>query len=99
MLMMQSLGLKNNLMNVSFSNDFKKKLKKSSKPVVEAFYDRLQIFVQNPNTRILNNHYLNGKFDGYKSINISGDIRAVYKLVENDFAYFVDIDNHSNLYK
>lgn len=86
-------------MKVSFSNDFKKKLRKCSKPIAEAFYDRIRMFMQNPNARSLNNHYLNGKYDGYKSINISGDIRAVYKLIEKELAYFVDIDNHSNLYK
>ena len=39
------------------------------------------------------------KYFGCGSINISGDLRAIYKMQDNNIALFVDIDNHSNLYK
>lgn len=86
-------------MKVSFSNDFKKKLNKHQNKIISAFYERLQIFMNDGDAKVLNNHYLKGKYEGYKSINVTGDFRAVYKLVEKEFAYFVDIDNHGNLYK
>jgi len=48
---------------------------------------------------ILNNHALTGQWAGYRSINITGDYRAVYRLAEEDIAYFVALDTHSKLYK
>ncbi len=47
---------------------------------------------------LLNNHPLAGRWTGYRSINITGDYRAIYELIEEDLAYFVTIDTHSNLY-
>jgi addiction module RelE/StbE family toxin len=88
-----------NSMDIIFSHDFKKKLKKCSKKTVLAFFDKLKIFSEDPKAKILNIHRLNGKYDGYQSINVTGDYRAVYKLLNSTRAYFVDIDNHSNLYK
>lgn len=86
-------------MNVIFSNAFKKKLKKCSKNITEIFSLKLQIFVADNKARVLNIHRLHGAYDGYQSINITGDYRAVYKLLDSEHAYFVDIDYHANLYK
>lgn len=60
--------------------------------------ERLVLFIRNPFNPILNNHPLKGKYLGYRSINISGDLRAIYKLVDYDDCIFTTIDNHSNLY-
>jgi mRNA-degrading endonuclease YafQ of YafQ-DinJ toxin-antitoxin module len=35
---------------------------------------------------------------GYRNINISGDLRAVYKK-KGDIAVFAYLGNHNNLYK
>jgi len=48
---------------------------------------------------VLNNHALNSKYEGCRSINVTGSLRAVYILKEDGIALFVDIDNHPNLYK
>ena len=37
-------------------------------------------------------------FTGYRSINITGDLRAVYKFINEEECIFVIIDTHSNLY-
>lgn len=60
--------------------------------------ERIIIFSADPFHPTLNNHALTGEWTGYRSINITGDYRAVYRLVEEDLAYFVDLDTHSNLY-
>ena len=46
---------------------------------------------------ILNNHALKGKYLGYRSINITGDLRVLYKK-EGNMMIFTVIDTHSNLY-
>lgn len=48
---------------------------------------------------VLNNHLLKGKYQGYRSINITGDIRAVYKKISRDKAAFVTVGKHSRLYR
>ena len=86
-------------MIVIFHNFFRKKLKKFNKKEQVLIESRLKIFAQDSNNFVLNNHALHGKYFGCGSINISGDLRAIYKMQDNNIALFVDIDNHSNLYK
>lgn len=71
-----------------------KRLKESQK---EKFKERRNLFIQDEYNPILNNHALRGKYSGYRSINISGDLRLLYKRI-GDIVIFVIIDNHSNLY-
>ncbi len=63
------------------------------------FKDRLRIFSINPFAPELNNHALNGKYTGCWSINVTGDLRAVYEILDNKNIRFLYIDNHNNLYK
>jgi mRNA-degrading endonuclease YafQ of YafQ-DinJ toxin-antitoxin module len=53
------------------------------------FSEKLAIFLENPFDPILNNHPMQGKYDGYRSINISGDLCAIYEMIEKDIAYFI----------
>ena len=78
----------------SFDKDYKK-LKLSEK---KKFKERRDIFLKDEFDLILNNHLLKGKYQGFRSINITGDLRAVYKRINKDIVIFVAIDSHSNLY-
>lgn len=84
-------------MILTYHKDFKKKYKKLSKNFQEKFDDRILLFRENEFNPILNNHSLQGKYLGYRSINITGDLRALYQK-EDDTVIFVAIDSHSNLY-
>jgi len=46
---------------------------------------------------VLDNHSLQGTWLGHRSINVTGDFRAIFKETQ-DAAIFVDIDTHHNLY-
>ena len=46
---------------------------------------------------VLNNHALKGKYQGYRSINVTGTLRVLYKS-EGETVIFITIDAHSNLY-
>ena len=48
---------------------------------------------------ILQNHQLHGGWEGYGSINIGGDLRAIYYYENKDTVKFVNIDTHGNLYE
>jgi len=80
-----------------FHKDFKKKYQKLPPKIVKKLDDRLRIFKEDEFDPVLNNHALKGKWLGYRSINVTGDIRVIFKR-ETESALFVAIDNHSNLY-
>ena len=80
-----------------FHKDFKKKYQKLPPKIVKKLDDRLRIFKEDEFDPVLNNHALKGKWLGYRSINVTGDIRAIFKR-DSESAVFVTIDKHSNLY-
>ncbi len=86
-------------MRVLSSKAFQKKALKISPKMLALFHKKLRIFLEDPRARVLNIHDLKGEYVGHKSFNVSGDFRAIYKMLDKDTVYFVDIDNHSNLYE
>lgn len=86
-------------MTVRFHKTFNKQFRKLRPTEKQKAMERFKLFSKEQFHPILNNHALKGKYQGRHSINITGDYRALYKLVNPDTALFVDIDTHSNLYK
>ncbi len=80
-----------------FHRKFKKKFKRLSPETKEQFFDRLKIFYVNPFDERLSNHTVYKVYPGCRSINITGDIRALYETHDN-VAVFVNIGTHSDLY-
>lgn len=85
-------------MQVIFHKNFKKQTTKF-KTLKTKIEQRLFLFMEDPFNPVLNNHPLIGKYKGYRSINITADYRAVYESINDDLAYFITLDKHSNLYK
>ena len=85
-------------MKIRLHRNFEKQYEKLRRQEKEKFKKRRNLFLKDPFDPILNNHPLHGKYEGYRSINITGDLRVVYEFVDRDMAYFVAIDSHSNLY-
>lgn len=87
---------------IDYSKKFNKQLKKAPLSIKIAFRDRLIIFIKNPFTPILNNHLLKGKYLYSRSINITGDWRAIYSEVSersDKIVIFLVLGTHSQLYK
>ena len=61
--------------------------------------ERINIFRKDPQNALLNNHKLQGRQSDYLSINISGDIRALYEYMGKKKVLFVAVGGHSQLYK
>lgn len=85
-------------MLTNFSRRFKKDYRKSPEKIRQKFEQRLSLFLSDSYARMLNNHVLTGKWMGYKSINVTGDWRAIFVEVETDNVIFVAIGTHSQLY-
>ncbi|MFA5755372.1 MAG: type II toxin-antitoxin system mRNA interferase toxin, RelE/StbE family [Candidatus Paceibacterota bacterium] len=84
------------MMVIILERSFEKKYKKLKEK--EKLKQKINIFISDEFDPTLNNHSLKGKYIGYRSINITGDLRAVYKKKDN-ISIFAYIDNHNNLYK
>jgi addiction module RelE/StbE family toxin len=86
-------------MKIKFSKVFKKQYKASPSKIQAKFDKALGIFMNNKFDNSLNNHQLKGEFKNYRSINITGDWRAIYTTKENQIYFFVMLGTHSQLYK
>ncbi|OGH69596.1 MAG: hypothetical protein A3C90_04160 [Candidatus Magasanikbacteria bacterium RIFCSPHIGHO2_02_FULL_51_14] len=85
-------------MKVYYHKPFIKKLRKLTAKLRQQAVSRLALFADNPNHPKLENHALKGKYRGMRSINMTGDYRAIFRCESDDVCLFVDIDNHNNLY-
>lgn len=85
-------------MNVGFNKNFKKRFDKLPKNIQEQFFNKLNVFLINSFNPILNNHQLRGKLKNMRSINVTGDIRAIYEQVDKNTVLFLTIASHSKLY-
>lgn len=55
------------------------------------------MFLDNPKNSSLKDHALIGKKAGYRSFSITGNIRVVYKIVEDGIVLY-DIGTHNQVY-
>jgi len=84
-------------MLIHFTRKFAKQYDKDDLKIKNAFQSRLKFFREDSFNPSLNNHSLRGKYLGYRSINITGDLRAIFKK-NDETVIFTGIDSHSNLY-
>ena len=85
-------------MKIIFQKSFEKEYKKLSNKIKLKVQEKDILFVVDQRNPILNNHALHGKYKGYRSISITGNIRVVYKLLNKDTVLFAEIGTHSELY-
>jgi len=85
-------------MKIVFHKKFNKKFEKLPQKTKEKFYEKLTLFEINQFDQGLNNHRVNYPYLGCRSINITGDIRALYEAIA-DTVTFIYIGTHSELYK
>ncbi len=85
-------------MKILFHRNFEKNYRTLRISEKNKFKERLGVFAEDPFNETLNNHALNGTYRGYRSINIGGDLRAVYKTIKTEEYLFVAIGTHAKLY-
>lgn len=92
----------NQSVRIDYSTKFLKQLKKSPLSIKIAFRKRLAFFIQDQSHPQLNNHALAGNLKGYRSINITGDWRAIFsehKGQDKIVVVFEMLGTHSELYR
>jgi addiction module RelE/StbE family toxin len=82
---------------------FRKQLQKAPNHVRRAFQKRITLFLSDQYHPFLHNHLLTGDYQGFRSINITGNWRALYKEVVLDEDHIIIefhlFGTHSQLYR
>lgn len=84
-------------MRIAYTRTFVKQARKLSPQLRAQLHSRLARFCSNPLHRTLRNHALRSRYKEYRSINITGDVRALYLQTEDEVIFDV-IGTHSQLY-
>lgn len=85
-------------MRLIFARQFDKMYRRLPKSLQGRCDDRLLLFGKEPFHILLNNHALHDPYAGCRSINITGDYRAIYYHENPDIVRFIAIDTHHNLF-
>lgn len=60
--------------------------------------ERLLLFAENSQNILLQDHSLGGNKLGLRAFSITGDIRVIYKQIEEDCVRLLDIGSHNQVY-
>ncbi len=90
------------ILHIEYTVLFNKQLKKAPLDIKIAFKESRELFLDNPNHSNLRNHALREKYAGYRSIDVTGDWRALFKIRKNEnktVITFYILGTHDQLYK
>lgn len=86
-------------MQIRSSRNFDKQFRKLPKKIQEQFSKRIELLQNEPSNPQLNIHKLSGKYDELWSLNVTGDMRAIFDRENPDLIFFIAIGTHSELYE
>lgn len=84
-------------MTIEYTKNFNKQSKKLNPKLRYQLVQRITLFSTNPLDSQLRDHQLKGKYKQYRSIDITGDFRALY-ILNGEEAIFDIVGTHSQLY-
>ena len=85
-------------MRVLLHRSFSKQFAKLDRKLRLRFIERKELFIIEPHHPLLDNHALDHEWAGCRSINITGDWRAIFRTIETDVVEFLAIGTHHQLY-
>jgi len=85
-------------MTIRYSKKFKKQYDKLSPTLQQKTKDAIRRWTNNPHDETLRLHQLSGKMKRFYSIDITGDIRALYEIADKDIYIYQMVGTHSQLY-
>lgn len=86
-------------MRILIHKDFRKRYEKLRRGEQQKVDDRIRLFAGDSFHPLLNNHALHEPYLGCRSINITGDIRAIYETGMPEAAHFIALGTHAELYE
>lgn len=85
-------------MTIRYLPKFKKQYKKLPEKIQKQFDEKITLFAVDPTAPVLKVHPLKGNLKGYWSMNVNGDVRALYIMDGDSIVIFGLIGTHSQLY-
>ncbi len=86
-------------MTIRYSKRFRRQFCKLPAKLQRQFERRLKLFLVDPRHPLLNIHALSGKYTQCLSMNISGDVRAIFEYQKDKMEIlFLVIGTHSQVY-
>lgn len=85
-------------MEIIFTERFKKRFNKLSTKVQRQFEDRLELFTENSQNPLLKVHPLRGNLVGFRAFSVTGDYRAVFRILDENTIKLVNIGTHNQVY-
>ena len=85
-------------MEILFHRDFKKQLDKLPPKIKTKFQERVELLVSNPKDERLRLHGLRGRWDGYSSFDVTGNVRVVFSYQSKRSIVLVAVGTHAQIY-
>ncbi|OGG14289.1 hypothetical protein A2773_06755 [Candidatus Gottesmanbacteria bacterium RIFCSPHIGHO2_01_FULL_39_10] len=88
-------------MIIDFHSKFRKNFKKRvafNPALKQKFQQRTELFRENPKNPELHDHQLTGKKRSFRAFSVTGDIRVVYRIIDQELVRFYDIGSHNQVY-
>ena len=85
-------------MIIHLHRDFTKQFQKLRPSEQKAFLKRRNLFVVDLFHPLLNNHALKGRWENWRSFNVTGDIRIIFREMGGEEYLFFKIGTHPELY-
>ena len=89
------------MIEIGYSTSFRKALKKILKyspEIEEKFWEKINIFYNNPFDNQLKTHKLSGKLKNLWSFYIDFSIRIIFTFESKEIIAFIDIGTHEDVY-
>lgn len=89
------------MIEVAFSSTFKKsfkKLIKGSFKLESQFFEKLEIFIENPYDTRLKTHQLSGKLTGIWSFSLNYKLRITFTFIQSNRVILENIGPHDVVY-
>jgi addiction module RelE/StbE family toxin len=88
------------MIEIAFSSSFKRALKKVSKnkTLEKKFWDKTELFIQDPFNQSLRTHKLSGKLSQLWSFTVDYDLRVIFYFENSTHVVFIDIGTHNEVY-
>jgi addiction module RelE/StbE family toxin len=89
------------MIELSFSSSFRRSFKKKTKVDRELdvrFWEKVELFINDPFEPSLKTHKLSGKLKDLWSFSLGHDERVLFYFTDDGNAVFVDIGNHDEVY-
>ncbi len=85
-------------MTIRYSKKFRKQYKKLTPKLQQKTMEAIRLWSQKPSDGSLRLHKLSGKMSRFYSIDIAGDLRALYEIVDDKVFLYQMVGTHSQLY-